>query len=1083
MKAHSLSELIYDRIWLMAGLTLLTVAVSPAQSPPPGLEVRRASDGRLLITPTGDVSRAVLEQANSVGPGARWIPAQVTGDGAFDETARMRVFRLRIEPVPPPPTSGGRLGVLAFDQAPPQVRAGETVRFVVAGEALTLVEPRWFVNGTEGGTIGDGIITVLGRYTAPHSPTNRTVEIRAEVTAANGDFAVAQTFVEILPPLPPRVSVLIPAATGGTLESENARATIQVPPNALAQDTTLQVIAAGPEELEAINADEGPAFDVLARVELLPDGATFSPPATVRVTLDRHVDPGTVLPLEIESGTPGVWEPSGVSGAVAADGVTLVFSTPHFSIWRVVLPRQVLPITPVITEVLPASISEGELRPVLLRGSGFSRSLRVTAHLSGSLLPALQLQVRQTAYDPAAPGDFGVLLKSLPDPSLADGQSRNYTLRIKPNVGPVATVNITVNGLDEFVLANGASRDIPSPRMNRALFSRISIGTGANLDVQGNSLLWQATDEVQILGEVKSRGPDGISADGSEGGGVFPPHPPSLGIRPTDPAPFGAGMGGSVPDNDLSPVATSATAGSPVLSIDFNMYLPGTLNRMYGQPGAMGYDFGPLLGPVFYDASLSPVSEGMYGFYNAELADRLPDRDPFDFDFWHDLADEMTELHPEGRKGQQGVPGGFTPRTGPRGFPSQRRIEAGGGGGGGGASFRRVLRPKFIHNRIGLGGGSGGGGGGAISFAAGAELILGSAAKLDTRGGVGGAGGNFDLDESVTIFPTGPVYGPLTVSEQQDPELDLAGHGGGGGPGGAGTIHLLGGERLTRASGSSPFLNSAGAWGRGGFLMVANTHRQARPPTWMEPASDEVPANSTAEVSGPDFSSTLRTGIQTVRLVDAAALNPFTQGSEVTVRNSAGVRTFRLRGSSSNNRRVRLLLGTGTNLVQISSLADHAVLNRHILVLNTPDCDGDGLSDAEEVALGLDPCVADSNMNGIPDAEETVAASGGTPGGENDDDGDGFPSDIEVAFNSDPGDPGSTPITANLGILPGMIRAVPHELRAVRPAFGVARGVPPAMIVADPRDVRAVRPAIGTAQGVPLDLIIGRPQSLEVQRP
>jgi hypothetical protein len=54
------------------------------------------------------------------------------------------------------------------------------------------------------------------------------------------------------------------------------------------------------------------------------------------------------------------------------------------------------------------------------------------------------------------------------------------------------------------------------------------------------------------------------------------------------------------------------------------------------------------------------------------------------------------------------------------------------------------------------------------------------------------------------------------------------------------------------------------------------------------------------------------------------------------------------------------------------------VLSASVSAQQTPDADGDGLSDALELRMGLDPSHPDSDKDGIPDGIEGTRAS--TPG-------------------------------------------------------------------------------------------------------
>jgi hypothetical protein len=70
------------------------------------------------------------------------------------------------------------------------------------------------------------------------------------------------------------------------------------------------------------------------------------------------------------------------------------------------------------------------------------------------------------------------------------------------------------------------------------------------------------------------------------------------------------------------------------------------------------------------------------------------------------------------------------------------------------------------------------------------------------------------------------------------------------------------------------------------------------------------------------------------------------------------------------------------------------------------DMDGDGLTNAEEEALGTDPDVADSDGDGLDDGAEVDA---GTDPLTSDTDGDGHDDGTELDSNTDPLDAGSHP--------------------------------------------------------------------------
>lgn len=1008
---------------------------SSAQTDRPNLQIHEESSGLLRLSATGDTNRAIVEETDLLSPFFHWSPADIGVNGIVPNWGKMRIFRLRLEPLRRPPATAASLGTLSFKEAPEVLKPSEQVRFALSGEGDQPVDARWFVNGTEGGSAENGFIDRLGVFTAPARPG--VAEIRGEVTVGNGEHASAQKFVQIARS-PVESPSLISAVRGGEVQSEDGQSELVIPAGALKQDLPLSITPASTEELDAFNANDSATVDVVGVVVLGPDGSVFNSPLTVRMRLDRWVEPGTKLSIELLAAG-GVWGAAGIEGEVDTDGVTLVFQTPHFSTLRAVLPRgPIVSRAPNVREISPPQLLEGELRPILLRGTNFTATMRVTVHENALLGPAPFLKVVSKAFNPSAPGEFGVLLKSFPDPRLSSGATRSYILRLAPVSGPATTVNITIGGLDELIVPAGTTLDLSAgatPPASSLVFSKIEVQEAATLLSHSTLLAWQATDSIYIYGQVMARGRDG--APGVLGSGGVP----TPGVET-------GGRGGSL--------TTAPTDGNPVLTPDLTQFLPGSLDARYGQAGTNGHD----PGSGHYMDPLNAISEGMYALFDSEVNSRR--RDPFDFNFWNRVATELTALHPEGRKGQQGHPGGFIPRPPRSGFyVGSRRIERGGGGGGGGASFRPNSIDRASGNvRIGLGGGSGGAGGGAISFAAGNQLIVGPNAVIDTRGGNGGDGAT-------------PIATDFSNAL-------LLGRGAGGGPGGAGSIHLLAGQRLTGGNGP-PFRNTAGAWGAGGFLMVVGTHSQATPRSWIQPAEDPG-ARSQGEVAGPDFannSHSIQTRIQTDRLIEAVAQNPYTQAAEVIVMNSNGSQTLRLVGHTAQDRRVRIALEPGTNHIVIASSPYHAVLNRDILVLGAPDSDNDGVPDTEEIRIGTDAHLADTDHDGTSDIEDWLGGGAGIPG---DSDGDGFPDPIEVAFQSDPNDTDATPLNSNLGLggNRGLIIGNPPTIVS-RPSFTLdPRQL---FITGTPPGVRVIRPAIGREAGVPYNIIFARPESILVRRP
>jgi hypothetical protein len=1017
-----------------------------AQGSLPEVQLRRTDEGRLLLQTSGATTGLVLEQADSLAVPVMWRLASLAADGSVDPAGETRFFRWRRVAGEAPVVSTW----LEFSEPPAQARPGEPVQFEFDPLAAVLGEVTWRVNGIAGGDADAGFISATGLFQAPPTTSERTVEITAEQSFADGTVALARTQLTVQAMPLPTGERRLPAATGGAVVSADGRARLTVPPGAVAADATWSVTAVPARELAAFDGED---HDALAVLSLSPDGVLFARPVRVEFPLDRRATPGELLPLFVERAGAG-WMAADLSAEVLPDGFTAAAELPHFSRWSVLRPRPLVPVAPAaptVTSVEPAFLREGELRPLLLRGSDFNLVTRVEVYDSSplALAPTPLMEVRQFAYEPTTPGEFGVLLKSFSNPRQPGFTNLTYRLRLTVRTGVFRDVPITVMGLDEFVLAPGQSFTIPAqPVTNRATFSRIEIAAGARLESLARVLAWQATDSVELLGTVTAAGPAGPAAQVAQPGLMPEPDRSRTGAGDGRPPESGSLRPGIRPD------------GQPLRTVNLNEYLPGAFGRIFGLAGANGAENGNTAG------ELEAYSEGMYALFGGQLNALRAESSPGIYDLGRDLAADLVSDHPEGWKGHQGTPGGLVIRAPRSGFfAGQRQIAPGGGGGGGGGSFRVGDLDRNREFIVGLGGGAGGGGGGAISLVAGEAVTVGTNAVVDTSGGNGGNGGQ----------PVGHNY-------TENPGIPRS-RGGGGGPGGAGTLHVLAGERLAVQAGAWPLRHRAGEWGEGGFLMTVQSHDLASPPSWRVPIP-ELPSSAQGELAGPDFSASdlgIRTGIRFGRAVVAQALNPWQQEVSVRVFNRRGVTTNQMRGASAPRRNVRFLLAPGTNLVVVTALADHAVLNREILVLNSPDTDGDGLADAEELTLGLDPNNPDTDGDGIPDGEEFLAGGSSIPG---DQDGDGVPNSTELAAGSDPNDSGSTPWNVNLGsgTNRGLFVATPNGLRVIRPDLAGTQVVGPGISIALPRDLRVIRPDLGSTAGLQPSVVV-RPHGLQVIRP
>jgi hypothetical protein len=116
------------------------------------------------------------------------------------------------------------------------------------------------------------------------------------------------------------------------------------------------------------------------------------------------------------------------------------------------------------------------------------------------------------------------------------------------------------------------------------------------------------------------------------------------------------------------------------------------------------------------------------------------------------------------------------------------------------------------------------------------------------------------------------------------------------------------------------------------------------------------------------------------------------------------------------------------------------------------DPDQDGLTTGEEVVLGTDPHDADTDDDGFPDGVE-----------------------VEPDIDSDPLDPGSTPIRTVVGSPAG-------NVTVVRTGLGDPGGLPFNVAVAAPPDTRVVRTGVGDPGGLPFNVAVAAPPDIDVVR-
>lgn len=508
----------------------LALAVNAAQ---PALQLQPASDGKLRVTATNlGTNSAVLEQTSQLTDTNPWSLSPTALGGTFRPGGAQQFLRLRVIPTTPP--APGSEALVEFADPPATVRSGETITFHISS-AVAVQHLDWLVNGVTNGTVATGLITTNGSFTAPLLATNRTVEIRARATVAGGSLAETMIFVTVLASEISPGPRLVTAAGGGIVRSEDGEVTLTIPAGALASDRTIHVV----NELSSAADHDTEEFETLALFTGNPDSVTFQQPATIEIPLNRWVEPGTVLPLFVAlPGTPLTWQEEGTA-TVLPGGLRASAALPHFSLWSIrrrLITGPTLPAIPVVTSVLPSRLREGELRPILITGSGLGGVRLVTMRAEDGT-PTSDVVVRSFVNSPLAPNELGVLLKSLPNTNQPAGQSRIYRIRLTVGSARFTDVPVTVTGLNEFdLLPQQIFTAPPTPATNRALFSRIRLSLFSTLTNQARVLAWQATDEVTVGGTIVSTG-----LRGPDGEGLFPGYGSGGAVRLLAPVISGGG--------------------------------------------------------------------------------------------------------------------------------------------------------------------------------------------------------------------------------------------------------------------------------------------------------------------------------------------------------------------------------------------------------------------------------------------------------------------------------------------------------------------------------------------------------------
>ena len=563
-----------------------------------------------------------------------------------------------------------RVGVEILPEEP-VLPEGETVelRAVVRGSRDGRVA--WTLEGAAADVelTGDGLLTAA--HGAPE-----TVVVRAASIADPSASATAT--VRVIPPLGGPASI---GSRGGTVASADGRATLTVPPGALAEPVAIDV---RPRRVHPTTRGE----TLAAEVRLSP--AALAGEAELVLTLDAHATPGSTMEVLAEQG--GAWVPVGealvdVQGMTATVTLTTLPDRIRLrpEITRV---RDIVPVglsAPVITGVEGSPpVEEGATVAVLVSGANFVPgatyvSVRLADAVDARIVPGGAAVTRDGTrlattirVDP---------IPELPGPATTGGTAPQsaHMLRVQTPAG-TADFPFPILGRNEIRVRAGEVVAIGGP----VRLSRLDVDTGGRLDVAATvpPVTIDVLGQAEIWGDVRV-----VAADGATGGTPASGSTPGAsGAGGTGAAPFNAGGGGAGGAGGLigvgPPAATMGATGSAGQGTS-----PGTLGA--GGAGGLGSN----------SAGWGPFPHG----------------------------------------GEPGLPGASAPNPHPI-FPGASSFVPGfapgaGGGGGGGGGGEGLLAP----GRPGGGGGGGGAGGGAVRIAAGRELW--TYGNVLARGGNGGRGG------------------------------------------------------------------------------------------------------------------------------------------------------------------------------------------------------------------------------------------------------------------------------------------------------------------------------------------------------
>ena len=462
-----------------------------------------------------------------------------------------------------------RVGVEILPEEP-VLPEGETVelRAVVRGSRDGRVA--WTLEGAAADVelTGDGLLTAA--HGAPE-----TVVVRAASIADPSASATAT--VRVIPPLGGPASI---GSRGGTVASADGRATLTVPPGALAEPVAIDV---RPRRVHPTTRGE----TLAAEVRLSP--AALAGEAELVLTLDAHATPGSTMEVLAEQG--GAWVPVGealvdVQGMTATVTLTTLPDRIRLrpEITRV---RDIVPVglsAPVITGVEGSPpVEEGATVAVLVSGANFVPgatyvSVRLADAVDARIVPGGAAVTRDGArlamtirVDP---------IPELPGPATTGGTAPQsaHMLRVQTPAG-TADFPFPILGRNEIRVRAGEVVAIGGP----VRLSRLDVDTGGRLDVAATvpPVTIDVLGQAEIWGDVRV-----VAADGATGGTPASGSTPGAsGAGGTGAAPFNAGGGGAGGAGGLigvgPPAATMGATGSAGQGTS-----PGTLGA--GGAGGLG---------------------------------------------------------------------------------------------------------------------------------------------------------------------------------------------------------------------------------------------------------------------------------------------------------------------------------------------------------------------------------------------------------------------------------------------------------------------------------------------------------------